>query len=56
MTVDVAKLKSLDRADLVKEINRIDDRIANDMYPVSWARCSELLEYKSILIEELKNR
>lgn len=56
MKVDKTKLKSATKADLIKELNLIDEELSNDMYPVSWARYKELLEYKKEIQSELNNR
>ena len=56
MKADKTKLKSATKADLIKELSLIDEELSNDMHPVSWARCKELLEYKKEIQSELNNR
>ena len=56
MKADITKLKLATEADLIKELSLIDEELSNDMHPVSWARCKELLEYKQEIQSELNSR
>ena len=56
MKADKEKLKNATKFDLVEEIDLIDKELSNAMYPTSWARTKELLEYKDELKAELKRR
>lgn len=56
MKADKNKLKNSTKADLIHEISLVNEELSNEMYPPSWARTKELLEYKDELIAELKIR
>lgn len=56
MKVNKAKLKNATEADLIREINLVIDELSDNMHPASWARCKKLIEYKTILQEELRAR
>ena len=56
MKIDEVNLKKATKAELLNDIYLVDEELSNEMYPVSWARCKELLEYKTRLQEELKHR
>lgn len=56
MRADKTKLKSATQADLIRELSLIDEELSNDIQPVSWARCKELLEYKQEIQLELSTR
>ena len=56
MKANVTKLKSATKADLIRELILIDEELSNDMHPVSWARCKELIEYKKEIQSELNVR
>lgn len=56
MKADKDKLKKATKFDLMEEIDLIDKELSNVMYPPSWARTKELLEYKDELKTELKTR
>lgn len=56
MRVDKTKLKSATQADLLRKLSLVDEELSNDIHPVSWARCKELLEYKQEIQLELDAR
>lgn len=56
MKADKYKLKNATKFDLIKEIDLIDEELSSVMYPPSWARTKELLEYKDELKSELETR
>ncbi len=56
MKADKTKLKNATKADLIHEISLVDEELCNEMYPPSWERTKELLEYKDELKTELKTR
>lgn len=56
MKADKKKLKDADELDIVLDLSKIRDELSNEMWPPSWARTQELLEYASELFEELAAR
>lgn len=56
MKADRNKLKNATEADLIREISLVNEELSNAMYPTSWARTKELLEYKDELKAELRTR
>lgn len=56
MRADSKKLKLATKEDLIKELSLIDEELADEMHPASWARCKELYEYKEDIQLELRTR
>ena len=56
MKVNEEKLKNATKAEIIKEISLVDGEINDDMYPVSYYRYKQLLDYKERLEQELRKR
>lgn len=56
MKVNKEKLSNASTSDILQELSFIREELSNEMYPSSWARTEELLEYAGELYEELSTR
>lgn len=56
MKADKEKLKNANYVDILREIATVTEELDNMMYPPSWARTNELVQYKKELLEELDRR
>lgn len=56
MKINEEKLRNASKAEIIKEINLVNDELSNEMHPASGYRCLLLYDYKKKLEEELKKR
>lgn len=56
MKINEEKLRNASKAEIIKEIDLVNDELSNEMHPASGYRCLLLYDYKEKLEEELKKR